>query len=251
MHIIFLEGGVSVANSSKCRRFITRTLGVAVIAAVIVPAYFISGGIYFHWVLGFGLLMAIIEYVTVVCASQYVPLRFDEYIVTILVLVELLASLLAASKLPLRLVGGCVLVCTATDISAYLAGTLLGGVLIKKRPFPKTSPNKSYEGLIFGIPLGVVAALVWTLLFKEMSSSFWRLALVAPLSVLGDLLESRFKRLYGVKDANDFIIDVPVLGWLEKPLGGRNGHGGYLDRLDSLALTLMVQLVISLSSSSF
>jgi len=65
-----------------------------------------------------------------------------------------------------------------------------------------------------------------------------------PLAIFGDLIESRFKRLYNVKDANDFIIDTPVLGWLEKPLGGRDGHGGYLDRLDSLAIVLLAQLLL-------
>ena len=235
-----------MAISEKKRNLVTRALGVLFIAVIIIPAYFIKNGTYFYWVLRFGFLMALIEFVTVVCESRFLPLHSEEYAVTTIVFVELIACLFGSDQLPIELLGGCVFTCTLTDACAYLVGTFCGGVLIKRRPFPKISPNKSYEGLIFGVIFGVIGAYVWLIALGEAGIfiPFWRLAIAAPLSVLGDLLESRFKRLYGVKDANDFLVDTPITGLLEKPLGGRNGHGGYLDRLDSLALVVLVQLLI-------
>ena len=235
-----------MAISEKKRKLITRTLGALVISAVVIPAYFIKGGAYFYWVLRFGFAMALIEFTTVLCESHFLPLHPGEYAVTAIVFIELLACLFGCDQLSIELIGGCVFVCVLTDVFAYLAGTFCGGELFKKRPFPKISPNKSYEGLVFGVGLGVISALAWTFISRSAGTHvpFWRLAIVAPLSVLGDILESRFKRLYDVKDANDFIVDVPVIGWLEKPLGGRDGHGGYFDRLDSLALVVLAQLLI-------
>lgn len=234
-----------MANSAGRHRLIARIIGVLAIAVVAIPAYFIRGGIYFHLVLRFGFLMASIEFVSVVCGSHFVPLCPSEYAITALLFIELYVCLIGGG-LSVNLLGGCAFVCVITDTAAYLVGTLIGGKLIKKHPFPKISPHKSYEGLIAGLIAGVVGAYLWRAFAMGPGTpiTFWRLALVAPLSVLGDLLESRFKRLYGVKDANDFLINAPVLGWLEKPLGGRDGHGGYFDRLDSLALALFVQLLL-------
>jgi CDP-diglyceride synthetase len=67
---------------------------------------------------------------------------------------------------------------------------------------------------------------------------------------LGDITESYFKRRFGVKDSNDFIVqaNTPVLKQIEGLLGGRNGHGGFYDRLDSLSLVLAVYTLISLAS---
>lgn len=235
-----------MANSEKKRKLITRTLSTLLITAIILPSYLLDDGSYLYWDLRFAFLVALIEFATVICNSRFVPLHPDEYIVTAFVFVELLACLFCSDQLPVQLVGGCIFVCVVTDTFAYLIGTFFGGKLIKKRPFPKVSPNKSYEGIISGIICGMIGAYVWTLFLSdtEIPVSFWRLALAVPLAIFGDLIESRFKRLYGVKDANDFIIDTPVLGWLEKPLGGRDGHGGYFDRLDSLAIVLLAQLLL-------
>ena len=235
-----------MAISEKKRKLLTRVVASVILAAVVIPAYFVADGKYFFWILRFGFLIAMIEFATVVTESHFLPLHPNEYGVTGFIFLELLVCLTGIQRLPVSLVGGCVFVCVITDVMAYLVGSFFGGALIKKRPFPKVSPNKSYEGLIFGVSLGIIAAYVWTLIAPETGTRaiYLRLAVAAPLSVVGDLLESRFKRLYDVKDANDFVIDTPVLGWLEKPLGGRDGHGGYFDRLDSLALVLFIQLLI-------
>ncbi len=102
-----------------------------------------------------------------------------------------------------------------TDIGAYFAGRGFGGPLLS----PKDSPNKTWTGAIGAL---VCAGLAGAAIARAGGGDFshWLLFGLA-LSVVaqtGDLLESRFKRLYGVKDTSGFIP----------------GHGGVLDRLDGL-----------------
>ncbi|MBR3320179.1 phosphatidate cytidylyltransferase [Candidatus Saccharibacteria bacterium] len=233
-------------DKSKKRNLLTRAISGVLIAAVVVPAYFIKGGAYFHIVIRFAIMMSILEFITIVGESHFIPMRPVEYSVTGLVFIELVACIIGIGKLPVELVGGLVFVCVATDAFAYLLGSFYGGVVFKKRPFPTTSPNKTYEGLFFGLAFGIIAAHFWTAYMESVGTpvSFFRLAIAAPLAVFGDILESRFKRLYDVKDANDFVVQIPVVGWLEAPLGGRDGHGGYLDRIDSLLFVIMLELLI-------
>ena len=102
------------------------------------------------------------------------------------------------------------------DIGAYLFGSLFG----KTRIAPKISPAKTVEGLISGILLN---ALVSILIFKITAEGTWLmwiiLSLVASLGgTAGDLLESKLKREANIKDSGQLIP----------------GHGGILDRFDSL-----------------
>jgi phosphatidate cytidylyltransferase len=103
----------------------------------------------------------------------------------------------------------------ATDIAAYFAGRGFGGPLLS----PKDSPNKTWTGAIGAL---VCAGLAGGAVARAIGGDFmhWLFASLA-LSIVaqaGDLLESRFKRLYGVKDTSGIVP----------------GHGGVLDRLDAL-----------------
>ena len=115
-----------------------------------------------------------------------------------------------------------------TDIGAYFAGRGFGGPLLS----PKDSPNKTWTGAIGAL---VCAGLAGAAIARAGGGDFshWLLFGLA-LSVVaqtGDLLESRFKRLYGVKDTSGFIP----------------GHGGVLDRLDGLmAATVGAALIARL-----
>ncbi|RYG35164.1 MAG: phosphatidate cytidylyltransferase [Burkholderiales bacterium] len=102
-----------------------------------------------------------------------------------------------------------------TDIAAYFAGRGFGGPLLS----PKDSPNKTWTGAIGAL---VCAGLAGAAVARGAGGDFvhWLIFSLA-LSVVGqtgDLLESRFKRLYGVKDTSGLVP----------------GHGGVLDRLDGL-----------------
>jgi phosphatidate cytidylyltransferase len=104
-----------------------------------------------------------------------------------------------------------------SDAGAYFAGRALG----KHKLIPKISPGKTWEGLIGGIVAAAGAAAICTAtFFPELPFKFSLplAAVMAIVGVLGDLAESALKRGAGIKDAAAILP----------------GHGGLLDRLDSL-----------------
>lgn len=113
------------------------------------------------------------------------------------------------------------LVTFAVDTGAYLVGRAVGS-----RPMaPNISPNKTWEGSAGGFVSAVAAALALGLVF-DLGVPVWQQAVIgAVVGVVaqwGDLIESKLKRLADVKDAGSIIP----------------GHGGLLDRLDSMLLSL-------------
>ena len=106
----------------------------------------------------------------------------------------------------------------AADIGAYFSGTQFG----KHKLAPAVSPGKSWEGFYGGLAASVVFALLVSRLFWQ-ELPLLALLLIAALtmfaSVLGDLLESMVKRYRGVKDSGTILP----------------GHGGVLDRFDSIS----------------
>ncbi len=107
------------------------------------------------------------------------------------------------------------------DTGAYLVGSRWG----KRRLAPNISPKKSVEGSIGGLLLVLLSAVVLRLLlFPELSwlSILLIAAVVAIFGIIGDLFESSLKRQAGVKDSGKLIP----------------GHGGILDRIDSLLLAV-------------
>ena len=112
----------------------------------------------------------------------------------------------------------------AADVGAFFAGRWFG----RRRLAPRTSPGKTQEGALGGLLLAV--ALVWgmSVLLPVYLPGFGVLALLALVtvaaSILGDLFESMIKRLRGVKDSGTLLP----------------GHGGVLDRIDSLTATAPV-----------
>ena len=106
----------------------------------------------------------------------------------------------------------------ATDTGAYLIGMRYG----KNKLAPTLSPGKTIEGVIGGFVLMLVFLVIGLLVFKIPSDKWLGLAILAVVmvffSIVGDLFESLFKRIAKVKDSGHMIP----------------GHGGILDRLDSL-----------------
>jgi phosphatidate cytidylyltransferase len=108
------------------------------------------------------------------------------------------------------------------DIGAYLIGSLWG----KHKIAPAISPGKSIEGTIGGGVLTLLTGFILSKLWPEIPSGYiWFLSLTTPFFALaGDLWESAIKRTAGVKDSGHLLP----------------GHGGILDRYDSLLFVLPV-----------
>lgn len=107
-----------------------------------------------------------------------------------------------------------------SDTGAYYAGTLWG----KHRLLPSVSPKKTVEGLLGGVALAVGTALLaqwWFASQLSLSDAVILGILLTVTGLLGDLFESVIKRRTGVKDSGGILP----------------GHGGMLDRIDSLLFT--------------
>ena len=104
-----------------------------------------------------------------------------------------------------------------TDTGAYIFGRLMG----KHKLWPVISPNKTIEGFFGGILVPLVMQM-----FVDLHMNIWLLLLVtivlSMFGQLGDLVESGFKRHFGVKDSGRILP----------------GHGGILDRFDSFMFVL-------------
>lgn len=113
-----------------------------------------------------------------------------------------------------------------TDSAAFFTGRQIGG----EKLAPGISPSKTWSGALGGLALGTGAGLVvWIIL----TSSPWWIGLVISFSIsilgqLGDLSESAVKRHFRIKDSGDIIP----------------GHGGLMDRLDSLTFGIILVLIV-------
>jgi phosphatidate cytidylyltransferase len=109
------------------------------------------------------------------------------------------------------------------DTMAYMVGSFIG-----KTPFSKISPKKTWEGTVGGAVLCVVVVglLAQYCFFKNynIAAHHWYIiaAIAAVTGTAGDLLESKIKRVAGVKDSGEIMP----------------GHGGFLDRFDSLLVAV-------------
>lgn len=113
-----------------------------------------------------------------------------------------------------------------TDSAAFFTGRQIGG----EKLVPSISPSKTWSGALGGLALGSGAGLlVWIVL----TDSPWWIGLLISLSIsilgqLGDLSESAVKRHFRIKDSGDIIP----------------GHGGLMDRLDSLTFGIILVLIV-------
>ncbi|SDS08309.1 phosphatidate cytidylyltransferase [Formosa sp. Hel1_31_208] len=116
---------------------------------------------------------------------------------------------------PLLLLGSFILV-WVNDTFAYLVGKNFG----KQKLFPSISPKKTVEGFLGGLFFSCIASIFIAHFTETLTFTNWLILgiIVSVFGTLGDLIESKFKRMAQVKDSG---IIMP-------------GHGGLLDRLDSI-----------------
>jgi phosphatidate cytidylyltransferase len=119
----------------------------------------------------------------------------------------------------------CIAVVSACDVAAYFGGRLLGGPKLA----PRISKNKTWSGAVSGFVFGCVASYVLASYLVCLDANVALLSVIMTLaSILGDLLESKAKRVLNVKDSGNIIP----------------GHGGVCDRLDSFLLTSYVVMLL-------
>ncbi len=119
----------------------------------------------------------------------------------------------------------------SSDIGGYAVGIQIG----RHKMAPALSPGKSWEGAAGCVAFTVIASLVFARATGQSGWMLWAgLGIAASVAAqMGDLLESAFKRYFGVKDS----------GWIIP------GHGGVLDRFDSLLFVLpLVYYAVIMSS---
>ncbi len=114
---------------------------------------------------------------------------------------------------------GFFLILWANDTGAYLAGLTMG----KRKLFERISPKKTWEGSIGGAVFSFIVAFVVSKYLSDLRLIDWMVIafILVVIGTLGDLVESLYKRSKNVKDSGNILP----------------GHGGILDRFDSLLLS--------------
>ncbi len=206
-------------RDSLLLRLITAAVGIPLLAAAVW-----LGGIPLLLVTGAAALVAIWELRAMLRRFSLVLWLLASLIVTIA-----LASGLALRELDdgLAWLGYAILITFASDTAAYAVGSLIG----RHRLAPSISPSKTWEGAVGGV-IGATAVSAAFALFIELetlplAAAILLGAALSMLGQLGDLGESWLKRKAGVKDSGNLLP----------------GHGGVLDRLDSLLPILPAVLV--------
>ena len=141
--------------------------------------------------------------------------------------VALMSVIYYGMRRPLLLLAMFVMI-WCNDIGAYVIGSKFGQHG-RYRLFPRISPKKSWEGFFGGILFSVIAAILMNLYVIDTLSMAKMIGLALVVSIFatwGDLAESLIKRTVGVKDSGNFMP----------------GHGGILDRIDSLLLVVPAML---------
>lgn len=117
-----------------------------------------------------------------------------------------------------------ILLVVAADVGAYFAGRSFG----HNKLAPRVSPGKTWEGVLGGLFAAALMAIIGVWWFKVDAPRFLALCIVVVVaSIIGDLTESLFKRHAGLKDSGRLLP----------------GHGGLLDRVDSVTAAAPVFLI--------
>lgn len=128
-------------------------------------------------------------------------------------------------------IGFTLVIIWTTDSGAYFVGRKIG----KHKLAPSISPNKTIEGALGGLVLAVGVALVYQQIlpvFDTNITALWIGCVVSVSGQIGDLLESKVKRYYDVKDSGNILP----------------GHGGILDRFDSILLVFTLLFILDILS---
>ncbi len=137
------------------------------------------------------------------------------YLIIPFALLTLIPSIIGNTYNP-HIIFGVLVIIWSNDTFAYLVGRQFG----KHKLFEKISPKKTIEGFLGGLVFGTIAAIIIACTTNSLSIIHWIILsiIIAFSGAIGDLVASKFKREANIKDSSNLIP----------------GHGGFLDRLDSL-----------------
>ncbi|MCQ2008981.1 MAG: phosphatidate cytidylyltransferase [Sporolactobacillus sp.] len=221
---------LELAEMNKMPAYSPEVLIGALAVAIIVSGEWISPLI-FHsiWPKLVVLLVLLLVSLNVVTKNRF-SFAHSAYLFLAVFYISIPFQLLVRIRLDsLALVFFVQIIIWTTDSGAYFVGRKLG----KNKLAPYISPNKTREGSIGAIIAALVVAALFQLiigypLFGSWPMLFMVALLISVFGQLGDLVESAIKRFYGVKDSGTILP----------------GHGGLLDRFDSLIFVLPLLYVL-------
>ncbi len=243
------------------KRFLTGFIGLILLIFIVLKGgYFLSFAVYIVSIIGLREFYKAIEkininpiypvgylgttglFISIMLESKYLGLVFTLIIISLFILLlinkninieDISTTFLGIIYIPFSLfhiifldktkyIWLVFIISFGTDTFAYLAGNLFG----KRKLCPKISPNKTIEGSIGGILGSIILLIVYSIYFDL--SPMWKIILLSIfcsiMAQLGDLVASKIKRICGIKDYG-YIMP---------------GHGGILDRFDSIIFTAPV-----------
>ncbi|CAD5108285.1 phosphatidate cytidylyltransferase [Zestomonas carbonaria] len=212
-----------------------RVAYATLVAGLILLLYLARGGA--PWLAGAVLLLAVLWWLLAIAlvigypaTSRYWAGTPARLLIGLLILLPAWQGLVLFKEWPLAnwLIVSVMVLVWAADIGAYFSGKAFG----RRKLAPRVSPGKSWEGLFGGLLLSLLI-VAGVGLYRDWTTGdlLWGLigaAAVVLISVVGDLTESMFKRQSGVKDSSNLLP----------------GHGGVLDRIDSLTAAIPVFAVL-------
>jgi phosphatidate cytidylyltransferase len=173
------------------------------------------------WFLIIGTLFISFRLIYLLFSQQNIKL--DETSKYVYLIGYVVLPIIILTKIPLlqnvfepKIIIGIFILIWTNDTFAYIVGKSIG----KNKLFESISPKKTIEGFVGGIVFAIIAGILIAKFYLQMPIYFWVIIalLISIFGSIGDLVESKFKRIAGVKDSGNIMP----------------GHGGVLDRLDSV-----------------
>jgi len=148
--------------------------------------------------------------------TVYIGKTMMSFFYTVLPFILLLRIPFYKGSFDNKIILGIFILIWVNDTFAYLIGKQFG----KTKLFERISPKKTIEGFVGGVIFTLITSYILSIYFTNTSLIYWFIIalIISAFGVIGDLVESMFKRQVNIKDSSNLIP----------------GHGGFLDRLDSI-----------------
>lgn len=226
-------GAWELSSALRLKGWYVPRIPAVVGSVLIMPAAF-YGGAQLQWLMSLAMVAALVLWRTVhllwearEAPRQALAHTLRDYAASAFVVIYL-PLMTSFTMLLLRRPDGAAWVITFVVTVALIdtAGYLIGRKLGKHKLAPGVSPKKTWEGLVASISAGIISAVIFTQVFWDFQ--WWVGILLAAVlllaAVFGDLAESLIKRDLGVKDMSSLLP----------------GHGGIMDRLDSILPSALI-----------